>query len=109
MIRHILLFTVRNDVPADAAALMVRELGEFPGRFPQIAGFEIGSNVSNRDDAFEYGVTMTFPSPSDLAAYLESEEHETFVRERFRPLVARRAIVSFEVPDDHSTPGDSND
>jgi hypothetical protein len=98
MIRHILLFTFREDVaPADSQA-MLAEFGRFPERFPQMRDWQLGRNASHRDRHYEYAMTVHFQDWPALDAYLDSAPHETFVAERFRPLIARRAIASFEVP-----------
>ena len=55
-----------------------------------------GRNISKRDQTFEYAFVVEFESESELLAYLNSQEHERFVRERFRPHIEARAIVRFE-------------
>ena len=42
-------------------------------------------------------VILEFDSEAELKAYLNSREHEEHVTQRFRPLIASRAIVSYEV------------
>ena len=96
MIRHLLLFSLNEDVADNVRERMLYNLARFPQEFSEICGWEMGANASNRDDTYDYGVTMTFARQEDLAAYLNSDEHERFVREEFRPIVSRRAIVSFE-------------
>jgi hypothetical protein len=59
--------------------------------------FHLGRNESTRDDRFTHGFTVQFDKAELLHAYLSSERHEAFVRERFKPIIAERAIVSFEV------------
>ena len=57
--------------------------------------FALGANISRRDDTFSHAFSVEFETEDELVAYLDSEEHEEFVRERFRPRVEARAIVSF--------------
>jgi Stress responsive A/B Barrel Domain len=97
MIRHILLFSLKESVPKDVQQDMLNDLAAFPERFPEIQSWQMGANVSNRDSVYEYGVTMTFEHQEALMVYLSSEEHERFVSERFRPIISARAIVTFEV------------
>ena len=84
--------------PARRDALL-REYATFPALHPAMRHFTLGRNISERDQAFEYAFTVEFASEADLKAYLNSPEHEAHVAERFRPLVASRAIVSYEVAD----------
>lgn len=97
MIRHILLFALKDGVPDDVRAAMFTELAGLPGAFEQIQEWELGANESERDGTFDYGMTMTFADRAKLNAYLSSERHEAFVRDRFKPIVSRRAIVTFDV------------
>lgn len=104
MIRHILLFSLKENVASDVRRALLDDLARLPRLFAQIRNWEMGTNTSNRDDTYEYGVTMTFARREDMASYLESEAHERFVRDRFRPLISKRAIVSFELADaEHKT------
>lgn len=96
MIRHMLLFSFGREVRDAARTVLLEQLRGLPDLFPVIRGFELGPNLSSRDDTYEYGMTMTFDDVAAMEGYLTSEVHETFVATRFRPLVARRAIVSFE-------------
>ncbi len=96
MIRHVLAFRFRPEVPEPERAGLLAELEALPTRFPAMVRFALGANISRRDDTFSYAFSVEFQSEEELVAYLDSEEHERFVIERFRPLVESRAIVSFE-------------
>lgn len=102
MIRHILLFSFRAGTSPEAAQSMLDEFVLFPRRFPRMRDWEMGRNESTRDETFDYAMTVTFENEADLRTYLDSVEHEQFVTERFRPLISRRAIASFEVLSDFS-------
>ncbi len=97
MIRHILLFSFRTDADEKERQLLLDELRRLPEQFRAIKNFELGKNASRRDAGYEYGMTASFDTVSDLESYLTSERHEHFVGDRFRPLVSGRTIVSFEV------------
>jgi 2,3-dihydroxy-p-cumate/2,3-dihydroxybenzoate 3,4-dioxygenase len=103
VIRHVLAFRFRPEVPEPERAALLAGLEALPSRFPAMQRFALGTNISRRDDTFSHAFTVEFVSEDELVAYLESEEHERFVRERFRPLVEARAIVSF-VADESTDP-----
>ena len=105
MIRHVVSFRFRPEVPEPERAEVLAELEGLPGRFPAMRRFALGTNISRRDDTFSHAFSVEFESEGELVAYLDSEEHETFVRERFRPRVEQRAIVSFVARDDMGAPG----
>ena len=97
MIRHIVLFSFKAEAPEHLKRALLDEYSGFPAHYPAMRNFQAGHNLSERDDTFEYGFTVEFETNDALKAYLNSPSHEEHVTERFRPLIARRAIVSFEV------------
>jgi 2,3-dihydroxy-p-cumate/2,3-dihydroxybenzoate 3,4-dioxygenase len=97
MIQHVLVFRFRDDVDEAERDRLLGELRTFPSHFPAMRNFHLGRNESTRDDRFTHGLTVQFDKAELLHAYLSSERHEAFVRERFKPNIAERAIVSFDV------------
>lgn len=97
VIRHVLLFSFRPDAEEAERRSMLQEFEEFPNQFPQMMRWQSGLNQSKRDQTYSHAMTVEFGSFAELNEYLDSERHERFVTERFRPLVAQRAIVTFEV------------
>ena len=96
MIRHMLMFRLRDEADAAECDSMLAELASFPQRYPSMQNFALGRNASRRDDRFTHAMTIEFGTWSELDSYLSSAAHEAFVTERFRPLVAERAIASFD-------------
>lgn len=96
MIRHMLVFRFRDDVPAETVDAILAELDTFPAKYPAMRNWACGRNISTRDTSMTHGFTVEFETERDLLDYLNSESHETFVRERWRPVIERQAIVSFE-------------
>ena len=96
LIRHIVVFRFQDGVPDADRVDLLAGLRALPERFPVMREFTMGVNQSRRDDRFTHGFTAEFDDFDSLDWYLESEEHERFVAEEFRPLIAERAIVSFE-------------
>ena len=96
VIRHVVAFSFRQELPDAERAALLAELAELPDHFPAMRRFAIGKNISQRDQTFAHAFSVEFESQEELVAYLGSERHERFVAERFRPGVERRMIVSFE-------------
>ncbi len=97
MIRHMLLFRLKPEVSSEAQEMLFAKLRELPSSFPAMRDFELGRNMSERDQTFSYGMTVAFESNDELQAYLNSELHEGMVRQYFAPIVERRAIVTFSI------------
>ncbi|TQM72059.1 catechol-2,3-dioxygenase [Actinomadura hallensis] len=98
MIQHNLAFRFREDAPAEAVESLLAELRTFPQRYPGMREFTLGANISTRSTRYTHGFSVKFDSEADLKAYLESESHERFVRERWRPIMDDHIIVTYEIP-----------
>lgn len=96
MVEHIVAFRFHDHVPTEARDSLLEELKAFPIHFSEMVDFRLGKNESRRDDRYSHAFTVRFESMDQLVRYLDSERHEHFVAERWRPLIAQRAIVSFE-------------
>jgi Stress responsive A/B Barrel Domain len=95
MMRHIVLFRFRDDVPEETLRAVLAELETFPAKYPAMRNWTSGANVSTRDSSLTNGFVVDFPTEQDLLDYLHSNSHERFVRERWRPVIERQVIVSF--------------
>ena len=95
MIRHMVVFRFGDEASNGDRSSLIDELRRLPDRFPAMRNFSLGANESRRDQRYSHGFTVEFADFDELDAYLNSDEHARFVSERFAPLVAERAIVSF--------------
>ncbi len=96
MITHIVTFRFAESVDAASRQAVLDELQTFPSRFPAMQRWRLGANQSRRDDTFTHAFVVEFAAEEDLLRYLGSEAHEEFVRNRWKPVIASRAITSFE-------------
>ncbi len=99
MIRHVLTWNFDEDVDAETRAAICAELDALPSHFPAMRNWTRGDNISKRDRTYAHAFVVDFDTEEELVAYLDSERHERFVAERWRPNVSDRAITSFEVID----------
>ena len=78
MIRHIVMWTVRGDTPAQKAANITRLRDSFHtlrGRVPGLLHLEIGVDTSGVDYACDVVLYSEFESQEALAAYAVHPEH----------------------------------
>jgi hypothetical protein len=94
MIRHMVLFAFKPSVDEELRCKLLAMLADLPRQFPEMRGFQLGVNVSKRDNRCSHGMTMSFNTLSDLENYLNSERHENLVQENFAPIIKERVIVS---------------
>jgi 2,3-dihydroxy-p-cumate/2,3-dihydroxybenzoate 3,4-dioxygenase len=97
MIKHIVAFRFKNDVPRSLREEIISELNQFPQRFPAMRRWTMGANISRRDDRFSHAFVVEFDSEQELTDYLDTAEHEEFLVNRFRPYIEERMIVTYEV------------
>lgn len=95
MIRHMVFFAFNPAAGETERYALLDALANLPNQFTDMKDFQLGANVSRRDDRFSHGMTMRFETLDQLENYLTSELHERFVIEQFKPVIAHRAIVSF--------------
>ena len=94
MIRHVVAFAFKPEVAAQTRDAILAELETFPSRYPQMRSFVVGPNISARDTRMSHVFTIEFDDEDDLKSYLNSESHETFVREKWRPVIDQQTIVT---------------
>ena len=96
MIRHTLSFRFADGVDDAQRELVLDTLRTFPDLYPAMSGFSLGENISTRDSTYSHTMTVDFESEDDLLAYLGSDSHEEFVRDKWRPVIAAQANTSIE-------------
>lgn len=80
-LRHVVMFTFRDDAGRDAVDAVVAGFGRLPAEIPCIAAYEWGTNVSPEglNGGFTHCFTLTFASDAERDAYLVHPAHERFV------------------------------
>ena len=78
MIKHIVMWNVRGDTPAEKAesvVLLRRSFESLPGRIPGLMHLEIGVDSSGIDYACDVVLYSEFESQAALDAYASHPEH----------------------------------
>ena len=93
LLRHIVLFSYKDDVQPLQKQEVIRRFRELPARTGLIHGFECGRNNSPEGlhRGFEDGFLVTFLTEADRAAYLPHPAHQEFVT--FLSPFVREALV----------------
>jgi hypothetical protein len=97
MIKHTVVYTFKSSATEQQKTALMAELDDFPKLFPAMRNWTSGVNISSRDRTFTHAFNVEFQSENELQDYLLSAGHERFVREKFFPIVERRAVISYEV------------
>ncbi len=80
-LRHIVMFSFKNNAPAEAVDAVIQGFGALPAAIPGIVAYEWGTNVSPEglNDGFTHCFTLTFAHAQDRDAYLTHPAHTRFV------------------------------
>lgn len=81
LLRHVVLFSFRQDAPAEAVEAIVSGFHALPAAISGIASYEWGTNVSPEglNDGFTHCFTLSFASAEARDTYLNHAAHQRFV------------------------------
>jgi hypothetical protein len=97
MIRHMVLLTLRSDVPSDAAALIVDALRGLPAVIPSIRDYQAGVDLGITPGNATVAATATFDDEAGYLEYRDHEVHRAVIEEYINPVRESRASIQFEV------------
>lgn len=100
MIRHVVMWRVRGDTPAEKAANVAQVRDAFlglRGRIPGLLALDVGVDSSGVDYACDVVLITDFESQASLDAYANHPEHLR-VRRELGDLRSARHQVDYAVP-----------
>lgn len=99
MIKHIVLFKMRDDIDvqekASELAVIKTELENLMGRVPSLRSMEVGLNC-NKAEKYELALVSTFDDLEGLEAYAVHPEHVA-VGKKIRAMLDMRACTDYEI------------
>jgi hypothetical protein len=96
VIRHVVLFNVRDDEKAIDAS--IEALNKIPGNVPEAVNFTVGRNLCERDQAYGLCVVVDFADMAACDRYLIHPVHVAAVNlMKELGVVKSKAIVDFEM------------
>ena len=99
MIKHIVLFKMRDDIDvqekASELAVIKTELENLMGRVPSLRFMEVGLNC-NKAEKYELALVSTFDDLEGLEAYAVHPEHVA-VGKKIRAMLDMRACTDYEI------------
>jgi hypothetical protein len=93
---HLVSFKFKDTASKADIAKLEAAFAALPGKIPQIASFEWGTNVSpeKHDKGFTHGFILTFRTEQDRDAYLVHPDHQEFGK-LVGPVVADVFVIDF--------------
>jgi len=95
-VRHLVLFRFKDGTTADQIKTIEDAFRALPGKIPEIAGFEWGTNISpeGKADGFTHCFLLTFDSASARDTYLPHPDHKAF-GQVLRPYLDKVLVVDY--------------
>lgn len=96
MIRHVVMFTLKDEATEAQIAAATEGLAALPGLIPEIKSFRIGRDIGVNPGNYALAITADFDNVEGYLTYRDHPEHQKVIRERGSLVVAQRAAVQFE-------------
>ena len=97
MIKHIVMWRLREDIDKKAAAEAIkRELEALVSVIPELKSARVGINFNNTDTVSDIVLETEFLSKDDLDTYQAHPAHKRVGAEFVRPNVSERRVCDYE-------------
>lgn len=97
MIRHIAMFTLKDDAPQGTVEHLEEGLFLLAQTIEEIYAYTYGADLGLRDGTWDFAVVADFETPDDFRAYADHPDHVAFIQERLTPVLDQRASLQFEL------------
>ncbi len=97
MLRHIVLFNWKPELPAGHVERTMAALAELPAKIPQIRQYQFGPNLGINPGTFAFAVTAVFATLDDYLVYRDHPDHKAFIEAYTAPYIDTRASIQFEI------------
>lgn len=95
MVEHIVLFTVKDDLPREDAEDLVQSLRDLRGVVPGVVDLSVGENFSERSGGYTHGLFVRLRTHDDLQGYMQHPDHLAVV-EKLEERTTGRIVVDYE-------------
>lgn len=96
MIRHIVFFKFKPEIPPERRQNFIRMLQALPKQIPGIVTGEVGEDMTHKERSFDVALVFTFADRAALDAYAPHPQHARVVEESHR-ISERVCSVDYEV------------
>ena len=97
MLRHIAMFRLKVDAPEGSMQSILAGLALLAQNISQIDTYTYGRDLGLREGNFDLAVVADFADAAAFASYVEHPDHQAFVQDQLRPVLAERAALQFEI------------
>ncbi len=97
MLRHVVMFKLKEDAPPDAAVSLAKGLSRLARSIPEIAAYDYGRDLALREDNFDFCLVAEFADAEAFGRYVAHADHQDFIQQQLAPVLAQRVSVQFEI------------
>ncbi len=97
MVRHVVLFRLKEDAPEGTLHSLTKALARLPECISEISAYSYGRDLGLREGNFDFGVVAEFENAEAFAAYVDHPDHQSFVQDLLTPVMAERVALQFEL------------
>ena len=97
MLRHVVMFKLREDAPNDAIRSLEEGLKKLPPTISEIQSYRFGPDLALRDGNFDFCLVADFENAEAFGRYVVHPAHQDFIQTRLTPVVSERVSVQYDV------------
>lgn len=96
-VRHIVMFTWRDDIPDDRPEQIRAALTELSGAMTGVESYRMGTDVGVNAGNYDFAVVADFASLDDYVRYRDDAEHQRIIAALIKPSISDRAAIQIEL------------
>jgi hypothetical protein len=97
MLRHVVMFKLKDGAPADALTSLEAGLQVLPQSISEISSYRYGSDLGLREGNFDFCLVAEFEDAGAFARYVVHPDHQAFIKDRLTPVVSERVSVQYAI------------
>ena len=97
MLRHVVLFTWKDDATEEQKQALHDGLAKLPPAIETIRGYRFGPDAGLNPANCDYALVADFDDQAGYLTYRDHPVHRELVERYVSPIVASRASVQFEI------------
>jgi Stress responsive A/B Barrel Domain len=97
MIRHVVVFTWKQDATREQQETLATELRKLPAAIDTIRAYQVGPDLGMNPGNYRFAVVADFDDVDGYLTYRDHPVHRAVIKEHVEPILATRAAVQYEL------------
>lgn len=99
MLRHVVLFTWKDETTEDQKVAVEDGLRALPGLIPEIRRYDLGRDAGLADGNHDFALVADFDDEPAFKIYAGHPEHQRVIRNLIKPVISGRVAAQFRLAD----------